>query len=65
MKLFNIRKVVVFVSVCIHEARISRTFFVDLKASRRGKLKKKMIIFENIKSNEPSLVFSKIVSKGL
>ena len=41
MKLFNIRKVVVLVSVCIHEARISRTFFVDLKASRRGKLKKK------------------------
>ena len=35
MKLFNIRKVVVLVSVCIHEARISRLFFVDLKASRR------------------------------
>ena len=29
------------------------------------KIKKKMIIFENIKSNELSLVFPKIVSKGL
>ena len=29
------------------------------------KIKKKMIILENIKSKELSLVFSKIVSKGL
>jgi len=29
------------------------------------KIKKKIIILENIKSNELSLVFSKIVSKGL
>ena len=37
MKLFNIRKVMVLVqvSVSIHEARISRTFFGGLKASRR------------------------------
>ena len=35
MKLFNIRKVVVLVSVSIHEARISRTFFGGLKASGR------------------------------
>ena len=54
----------VLVSVSIHEARISRTFFGGLKASRRWKLKK-LIILENIKSNELSLVFSKIVSKGL
>ena len=64
MKLFNIRRFVVLVSVSIHEARISRTFFGGLKASRRWKLKK-IIILENIKSNELSLVFSKIVSKGL
>ena len=64
MKLFNIEKVMVLVSVSIHEARISRTFFGGLKASRRRKLKK-LIILENIKSNELSLVFSKIVSKGL
>ena len=64
MKLFNIRKFMVLVSVSIHEARISRTFFGGLKASRRWKLKK-LIILENIKSNELSLVFSKIVSKGL
>ena len=50
------------VSVSIHEARISRTFFGGLKASWRWKLKKKMIILENTKSNELSLVFSKIVS---
>ena len=65
MKLFNIRKVMVLVPVSIHEARISRTFFGGLKASRRSKLKKKMIILENINSNELSLIFSKIVSKGL
>ena len=35
MKLFNIRKVIVLVSVSIHEARISHTFFGGLKASRR------------------------------
>ena len=35
MKLFNVGKVMALVSVSIHEARISRTFFVDLKASRR------------------------------
>ena len=64
MKLFNIRKVMVLVSVSIHEARVSSTFFGGLKASRRWKLKK-IIILENIKSNELSLVFSKIVSKGL
>ena len=33
MKLFNIRKVVVLVSVSIHEGRISRTFFGGLRAS--------------------------------
>ena len=54
----------VLVSVSIHEARVSSTFFGGLKASRRWKLKK-IIILENIKSNELSLVFSKIVSKGL
>ena len=54
----------VLVSVSIHEARVSSTFFGGLKASRRWKLKK-YIILENIKSNELSLVFSKIVSKGL
>ena len=64
MKLFNIRKVMVLVSVSIHEGRISCTFFGGLKASGRWKLKK-LIILENIKSNELSLVFSKIVSKGL
>ena len=53
----------VLVSVSIHEARVSSTFFGGLKASRKWKLKK--IILENIKSNELSLVFSKIVSKGL
>ena len=64
MKLFNIRKIMVLVSASIDEARISRTFFGGLKASRRWKLKK-LIILENMKSNELSLVFSKIVSKGL
>ena len=54
----------VLVSVSIHEARVSSTFFGGLKASRRWNLKK-IIILENIKSNELSLVFSKIVSKGL
>ena len=54
----------VLVSVSIHEARVSSTFFGGLKASRRWKLKK-IIIWENIESNELSLVFSKIVSKGL
>ena len=34
MKLFNIIKVMVLVSVSIHEARISRTFLDGLKASR-------------------------------
>ena len=34
MKLFNVGNVMILVSVSIHEARISRTFFVDLKASR-------------------------------
>ena len=53
------------VSVSIHKGRKSRTFFGGFKASRRWKLKKKMIILENIKSNELSLVFSKIVSEGL
>ena len=58
MKLFNIRKVMVLLSVSIHEARISRAFFsVVLKL-------KKLIFLENKKSNELSL-FSKIVSKGL
>ena len=64
MKLFNIRKVMVLVSFPIHEARISRTFFSGLKASRRWKLKK-LIMLENIKSNELRVVFSKIVSEGL
>ena len=54
----------VLVSVSIHEARVSSTFFGGLKASRRWKLKK-IIILENIKSNELSRVFSKIVCKGL
>ena len=54
----------VLVSVSIHEARVSSTFFGGLKASRTWKLKK-IIILENIKSNELSFVFSKIVSKGL
>ena len=54
----------VLVSVSIHEAKVSSSFFGVLKASRRWKLKK-IIILENIKSNELSLVFSKIVSKGL
>ena len=54
----------VLVSVSIHEARVSSTFFGGLNASRRWKLKK-ILILENIKSNELSLVFSKIVSKGL
>ena len=54
----------VLVSVSIHEARVSSTFFGGLEASRRWKLKK-IIILENIKSKELSLVFSKIVSKGL
>ena len=35
MKLFNIRKVMVLVSVSIHEGRISCTFFGGLKASGR------------------------------
>ena len=35
MKLFDIRKAMVLVSVSIHEARISGTFFGGLKASRR------------------------------
>ena len=52
----------VLVSVSIHEARVSSTFFGGLKASRRWKLKK-IIILENIKSKELSLVFPKIVSK--
>ena len=54
MKLFNIRKVIVLVAVCFHEARMSRTFFGGLKASRSWKLKI-MIILENIKSNYLSL----------
>ena len=54
----------VLVSVSIHEARVSRTFFGGLKASRRWKLKKKMIILENVKSNELSLVFYKKFPKG-
>ena len=54
----------VLVSFSIHEARVSSTFLGGWKASRRWKLKK-IIILENIKSNELSLVFSKIVSKGL
>ena len=65
MKLFNVGKVVVLVSVSIHEAKISRTFFGGLKALSKVKIKKKMIILENIKSKELSLVFSEIVSKGL
>ena len=40
MKLFNVRKVMVLVSVSIHEAIVSSTFFSGLKASRRWKLKK-------------------------
>ena len=64
MKLFDIRKVMVLVAISIHEARVSSTFFGGLKASRRGKLKK-IDYLENIKSNEVTLVFSKIVSKGL
>ena len=43
---------------------VSSTFLGGLKASRRWKLKK-LIILENIKWNELTLVFSKIVSKGL
>ena len=35
MKLFNVGKVMVLVSVSIHEARISRTFFGGFKASQR------------------------------
>ena len=62
--MFNIRKVMVLVSVSIHEARVSSTFFGGLKASRLVKIKK-IIILENMKSNELSLVFSKIVSRGL
>ena len=54
----------VLVSVSIQEARVSSTFFGGLEATRRWKLKKN-IILENIKSKELSLVFSKIVSKGL
>ena len=54
----------VLVSVSIHEARVSSTFFGGLKASRLVKIKK-IIILENMKSNELSLVYSKIVSRGL
>ena len=54
----------VLVSVSIDEARVSSIFFGGFKASRRWNFKK-IIILENIKSNELSLVFSKIVSKGL
>ena len=35
IKLFNIRKAMVLVSVFIYEARVSSAFFGDLKASRR------------------------------
>ena len=33
--MFNVRKVMVLVSVSIHEARVSSTVFGGLKASRR------------------------------
>ena len=62
--MFNIRKVMVLVSVSIYEARVSSTFFGGLKASRLVKIKR-IITLENMKSNELSLVFSKIVSRGL
>ena len=56
----------VLVSVSIHEARISRTYiFRWFERLSKVKIKKKVIILGNIKSNELSLVFSKIVSKGL
>ena len=63
MKLFDIRKVMVLVSVSIHQARISRTRWFE--GLFKVKIKKIYIILETIKSNELSLVFSKIVSKGL
>ena len=56
MKFFYIQKFMVLVSVSIDEAKIPSTFFGGLKASRRWTLKK-LFIFENIKSNELSLVF--------
>ena len=56
MKLFNIRKVMVLVSVSIREARISRTFFGRLKASRRRKLKK-LIILENTGCPKSSFLY--------
>ena len=40
MKLFNVGKVMVLVSVSIHEAKISRTFFGGLKALSKVKIKK-------------------------
>ena len=65
MKLFNIRKFMILVFVSIHEARVSSTIFRWFEGLSKVKIKKKLIILENIKSNELSLVFSKIVSKGL
>ena len=54
----------VLVSVSIHEARVSKHIFRCFEGLSKVKIKK-IIILENIKSNELSLVFSKIVSKGL
>ena len=49
MKLFNVGKVVVLVSVSIHEAKISRTFFGGLKALSKVKIKKKNDYFGKYK----------------
>ena len=47
MKLFNIRKVMVLVSVSIHEARISRTYiFRWFERLSKVKIKKKKLFWE-------------------
>ena len=53
--------VMVFFSVSIHQARMRSAFFGGLRASRRRKFKKN-IILENINHKKLNLVFSKIVS---
>ena len=60
MKLFDIRKVMVLV-VCSEGVKHIFRWFEGLS---KGKIKK-IDYLENIKSNEVTLVFSKIVSKGL
>jgi len=58
IKLCNIKIVLIFVLVFLHESQILSTFFSGLRASPRVKIKKSLHLQKKRDPNEPKVVFS-------